>query len=84
MSETTYKTDQSRVYGNGKSFQCTNIVTAKELACLLNKYEEQAKLNQNIDTQYDRITRQIIQLKLTINTLKEEINTLSEMITCLK
>ena len=79
----TYKTDGSRVYGDGHSFNCTNIATAKELQGILNEYEAYKKLNNNIQQQYDNITRQIIQIKLSIGTLTEEIHTLEEQIQCL-
>ena len=76
----------SRVYskGEGKSYNCTNIATAKQLHETLTNYEKTYNLNRNIEEQYDRITKQIIQLKLSIGTLTEEINTLHEAITCLK
>ena len=76
----------ARVYskGEGKSYNCTNIATAKQLHQTLTTYEKTYQLNRNIEEQYDRITKQIIQLKLSIGTLTEEINTLHEAITCLK
>ena len=76
----------SRVYSNGEghSYNCTNIATAKQLHETLTNYEKTYQLNRNIEEQYDRITKQIIQLKLSIGTLTEEINTLHEAITCLK
>ena len=76
----------SRVYSNGEghSYNCTNIATAKQLHQTLTNYEKTYTLNRNIEEQYDRITKQIIQLKLSIGTLTEEINTLHEAITCLK
>lgn len=72
----------SRVYSNGegKSYNCTNIVTAKELQCTLNKYENTIQQYNSIEKQYDAITKQIIQLKLSINILTDEINTLQGMI----
>ncbi len=75
----------SRVYsnGDGKSFNCVNIATAKDLHTILTNYENTIVLNQNIEQQYDKITKQIIQLKLSIGTLTEEINTLQEEIQCL-
>lgn len=76
----------ARVYskGEGKSYNCTNIATAKQLHETLTNYEKTYNLNRNIEEQYNRITKQIIQLKLSIGTLTEEINTLHEAITCLK
>ena len=76
----------ARVYskGEGKSYNCTNIATAKQLHETLTTYEKTYQLNRNIEEQYDRITKQIIQLKLTIGTLTEEINTLHETIQTLQ
>ena len=76
----------ARVYskGEGKSYNCTNIATAKQLHETLTTYEKTYNLNRNIEEQYDRITKQIIQLKLSIGTLTEEINQLHEAIKCLK
>ena len=76
----------ARVYskGEGKSYNCTNIATAKTLHETLTNYEKTYQLNRNIEEQYDRITKQIIQLKLSIGTLTEEINTRHAAITCLK
>ena len=76
----------ARVYskGEGKSYNCTNIATAKTLHETLTNYEKTYTLNRNIEEQHDKITKQIIQLKLSIGTLTEEINTLHEAITCLK
>ena len=75
----------ARVYskGEGKSYNCTNIATAKQLHETLTNYEKTYTLNRNIEQQYDKITKQIIQLKLSIGTLTEEINTLHEVIKCL-
>ena len=76
----------ARVYskGEGKSYNCTNIATAKQLHETLTTYEKTYQLNRNIEEQYDRITKQIIQLKLSIGTLTEEINTLHETIQTLQ
>jgi phage shock protein A len=82
-SESPYKVQGSRVYGKGKSFNCINIVNAQDLAGLLNEYETYKTLNTNIQQQYDSITKQLIQIKLSIGTLNEEIHTLEEQIQCL-
>ena len=86
MSESTteWQIQGSRVYGNGRSFNCTNIATANELCGILNNYETYKKLNTNIEQQYTNITKQLIQIKLSIGTLNEEIHTLEEQIQCLK
>ena len=76
----------ARVYSNGEgqSYNCVNIATAKQLHETLTTYEKTYNLNRNIEEQYDRITKQIIQLKLSIGTLTEEINTLHETIQTLQ
>ena len=86
MSESTteWQIQGSRVYGNGRSFNCTNIATANELCGILNNYETYKKLNTNIEQQYTNITKQLIQIKLSIGTLNEEIHQLEEQIQCLK
>ena len=76
----TYKTDGSRVFGNGRSFNCINIATANELCGILNEYETTKTLNTNIEQQYTNITKQLIQIKLSIGTLNEEIHTLEQTI----
>ena len=73
----------SRVYGQNYSYNLNNKVDATKLYETLNHYEEISRLNKNIEQQYDKITKQIIQLKLSIGTLTEEINTLQEEIQCL-
>ena len=80
MSEDLYKCQGSRVYGNGTSYNLTNNVTAIELCNTLNNLTEIQKTNTNIDQKLDKITKQIIQMKLSINTLDEEVKTLKELI----
>ena len=78
--------DGARVYskGKGRSYNCTNIATAKQLHQTLTNYEKITILNRNIEQQYDLITKQIIQLKLSIGTLTAEINTLHKTIQTLQ
>ncbi|MBP5422222.1 MAG: hypothetical protein J6Y78_07275 [Paludibacteraceae bacterium] len=76
----TYKREGSRVYGNGTSYNLTNNITATELCQTLNHLTEIQNTNSNIDNKLDKITRQIIQMKLSINTLDEEVKTLTELI----
>ena len=72
----------ARVYskGEGKSYNCTNIATAKQLHETLTNYETTTTLNKNITKQYHHINQQIIQLKLSVHTLTHEINNLHETI----
>ena len=77
----TYKCQGSSVYGAGKRYNLTNNVTAVELCNTLNNLTAIQDSNNNINDKLDKITRQIIQLKLSINTLDEEVKTLHELMT---
>ena len=84
MSESNeWQIQDNRVYRNGHSYTCPNIITAKDLQGILNEYETYKQLNTNIEQQYDNITRQLIQIKLNIGTLTEEVQRLEEDIQCL-
>lgn len=72
-----YQVQGSRVYGQGESYNVTNRVTAEQLANTLNQYEKTVRLNNNIDQQYDRIQKQLIQVNMTLNILNTEIKTLT-------
>lgn len=84
MSETTYKVNNSRVYGAGWSYNLTNQKDAIKLAETLNQYENIVNLQSNIDKQFDKITRELIQVKMTLSMLNSEIQTLSGDINALK
>lgn len=77
---TKWKIKGSRVYGNGKSYNCTNKITAEQLYCTLNEYEKTIKLTTNTSTKLDKIEKQILHIQTTMNTLQKDINKLSEMI----
>lgn len=83
MSETTYKVDNSRVYGAGWSYNLTNQKDAIKLCEILNHYETTVNLHENIDKQFDKITRELIQVKMTLNILNEEVNQLASDINTL-
>ena len=76
----TYQTKGSRVYGNGSSYNCTNNVTAIELCNKLNTLTDTIELYENTTDQFDKITRQIIQIQMTLQILESEIQNLSEMV----
>ena len=80
MGNETYKVQGSSVYGAGHRSNLTNKVTAVELCQTLNHLTEIQNTSSNIDNKLDKITRQIIQMKLSINTLDEEVKTLTELI----
>lgn len=76
---TSYCIQGSRVYGNGQSYNCTNKVTAEELCNTLNRLIEYRNTSTNIDTKLDTISKQVIQLKLSVNILSEEVEHLKEV-----
>ena len=59
----------------------TSKIDAENLYHTLNTYHKTQTLNKNIEKQYDQITKQIIQLKLSINILSDEIKQLEADIT---
>ena len=87
MSESIqWERNGTRVYskGEGKSYNCTNKITAKDLYNTLTTYENTHNLNKNIDEQYDRITKQIIQIQLSLGILTEEIQKLKTTMEAIK
>ena len=80
MSEQPYRVQGSRVYGEGQSYNCVNIVTAEQLCSTLNKYYSTKELINNTSTQYDKLNKQLIQINMTLKVLEDEINTLSELV----
>jgi hypothetical protein len=63
-----------------RSYNMTSKIDAENLYNTLTTYHQTTTLNQNIETQYDNITKQIIQLKMSISILTEEVQTLEESI----
>lgn len=82
MSESSkeWKIQGSRVYGKGHSYNCHNRVTAEQLYNTLTQYEKDYQTYKGINKQYDHITKQIIQLQLSVKILEHEINTLQEVV----
>lgn len=80
MNQPKWNIKNTRVYGDGKSFNCTNKITAETLYCTLTDYEKQINYTETTTTQFDRITKQLIQINLTLNILKHEVDKLGEMI----
>ena len=83
-SESTYRVQGSRVYGKGYSYNLNNKVDATKLCETLNHYEEISRLNRNIDKQFDKVTRELIQVKMSLSILTEDINKLASDIHDLK
>lgn len=59
-----------------KSYNMTSKIDAENLHKTLTTYHKTHTLNKNIEEQYDNITKQIIQLKLSVNILSDEIKQL--------
>lgn len=80
MNQPKWNIKNTRVYGDGKSFNCTNKITAETLYCTLTDYEKQINYTETTTTQFDHIQKQLIQIEMTLNILKHEIDTLHEAI----
>ena len=76
----TYKCQGSRVYGDGASYNCTNNVTATELCNKLNNLTETITLYNNTTQQLEKISKQCIQIQMSVKILETEVNKLSEMV----
>lgn len=68
-----YKVQGSRVYGQGKSYNCTNKVTATELCTKLNELEKCKTEHTETEKTLNKITKDIHRLNITISTLHNEI-----------
>ena len=80
----TWKLTDNRVHGHGQNYTLPNRITAKQLHKTLTNYEKTTTLNHNIEQQHDRLTKQIIQLQMSIKIIEHEINTLHETIQTLQ
>ena len=78
MSESTYKIQGSRVYGNGQSFNCTNKVTAQDLCNTLNQYEKCTIEYAAIEKKLDKIQKTIISLQMSCSIMTTELQKLHE------
>ena len=63
-----------------RSYNMTSKIDAENLYNTLTTYHKTTTLNKNIEKQYDQITKQIIQLKLSISILTEEVQHLENSI----
>ena len=80
---TNWTRKQTRVYGDGKSYNCINKVTAKELQCILNGYEtriteQQAEIQTN--TNLHKIRQQLIALQMDITQIQNDLDKIKELI----
>ena len=77
-----YEIDGTRVYGNGKSFNCLNKVTAIELQGLLNDYERTSVQFRDIDGKLDKVQKSVISLQMSVSIISDELQKLHEEIIC--
>ena len=83
QSEQTYKRQNSRVYGNGMSINCTNIVTAENLQNTLNTYENKIytlKSQLTIDTNYEKLKQQITALQMDLKVVQNDLDKIKELL----
>ena len=78
---TEWKIQGSRVYGNGQSYNCHNQITAKELHHTLTTYEQVKQQVHETSQKYDKITKQLIQIQMSLKILDQEITNLKELVT---
>ena len=80
---TEWKLTGTRVHGDGKSYNCLNKVTAKELQCILNNYEtkiteQQAEIQTN--TNLTKIRQQLIALQMDITQIQNDLDKIKELL----
>lgn len=80
MSEIIEKNKFYLVKSEFGSYTFNNRKTAEQLAKHLTQYEKISKTSKETEKTLDRVTKGVIQLKLTINILSEEINQLQEVV----
>ena len=77
MSESTeWSIDNSRVYGNGQSYNCTNRVTAEQLLKTLTTYEQRIEhLHEiiEIEKQMKIVTMDLSVVKNDLEHIKERL-----------
>lgn len=59
------------------TYKFNNLKTAQQLHNTLNTYEKTVQLHKNIDEQFDRIQKQLIQTNLSLNILKDDMEKLT-------
>ena len=82
---TKWNIKQSRVYSNGegRSYNCTNIVTAKDLHNTLTEYENKIhhlEKQINTDKNYTKIQQQLQALENSIHEAKNDLEKIKELL----
>ena len=80
MSESTYKQKGASVHGNGKRYNLTNVASAIELCNTLNNLTDTAKTQESTSKQLEKISKQCIQIQMSVKILESEVNKLTEMV----
>ena len=80
VNQPPYKIKGTLVHGQGYGYNLTSKIDAEKLCTTLNELHIKTQQYTTINTKLDEITRQIIQLKLTINILDEEIQKLNRIV----
>lgn len=80
---TQWQIQGSRVYSNGegKSYNCHNRITATELYNTLTTYEQVKQQVHETEQRFDQITKQLIQIQMSIRILDQEITNLKQLVT---
>ena len=78
VNQPKWRIQNTRVYGDGQSFNCTNKITAEQLYHTLTEYEKTLELTESTDTKLDNITKQVIQIQMTLNILQHDLDKLKE------
>ena len=70
----------ARVYskGQGHSYSCTNIATAKTLHQTLTHYEQTLQNNHQTDKKLDEIEKQVIALQMDLSNVQDTVNKIKE------
>lgn len=77
---TEWQIQGSRVYskGEGKSYNCTNKITAKDLHNTLTQYEQTIQTNHNTENKLDNIEKHIIALQMDLSNVQDTVNKIKE------
>ena len=75
---TEWKIQGSRVYGQGKSYNCINKITANDLYNTLTNYENTLQTNHSTDKKLDKIEQHIIALQMDLSNVQDTVNKIKE------
>ena len=80
ITMTEWQIQGSRVYskGEGKSYNCTNKITATELYNTLTQYEQTIQTNTTTENKLDNIEKHIIALQMDLSNVQDTVNKIKE------